>query len=253
MEIFIYLLYYDIEPTQKNISFCLDLKKIFIKYYELVIKIFKKNGKCVIKQDIIDFYDRDEFDFLLNIMINNNKNLSSVEKLYFLSHSNKVDINDIFNSFELNDVNKEFISCFKKMDYEFIFKDKIEEYIYKLISKINNISDIGIITELINFRNIKKIQSKHIYFFLDHLIIKYDNIVEKEIKKLINDEKLNITIKNISNIAIIYFIYEKKEKKLDFIKNKIKKFSKELYYKILIEIINIIILKEEKIDKYKDK
>ena len=182
-----YLLYYDIEPKQKNISFCLDLKKIFIKYYELVIKISEKNGECFVKQDIIDFYDLDEFDFLLKIMIYNNKNLSSVEKLCFLSHSNKVDIDDIFDSFELNDVNKEFIPCFRKINFEFIFKDKIEEYIYKLISKINNISDIGIITELINFRNIKKIQSKHIYFFLDHLIIKYDNIVEEEIKKLIND------------------------------------------------------------------
>ena len=242
------------EATQANIYICSKLRVAFIKYYKLVIDIFeKKNKKFSIKNEAINYYENDEFAFILNQIIrkfiNNNKELSNIEKLGFITqynpyykeekYYNQVD-SDIFNSFDLNNIDDEFVEDFRKMGFEKIFKESISEYINKLISKIKTISNFDAILKIININDISE---KNV--FLDSLNKKYDSIIKPEIS-LLTDKKLNEALRVIANIALKNFIFEVKEKRFNFIKNKVKKLNKNLVPLIYIEIIKICIDKEKK-------
>ena len=84
-----YILNYFNEPKQNNIWICFQLREIFIKYYELVEKIFaKKDNKFTIKKDATSYFEKDEFAFLLDQIIrkyNNNKEVNNIEKLAFIT------------------------------------------------------------------------------------------------------------------------------------------------------------------------
>ena len=243
-------------PKQDNIEICFKLREIFIKYYNLVIDVFKeKDKKFTIKNDAINYFERDEFAFLLDQIIkkylNIQKDLNSIEKLAYISqfnpyyqepiNYNKID-SEIFDFFDLNDVDNDFIEDFRKMDFENIFKENITEYINKMISKITNISNFDTIIKLINIKNIKDKNE-----FLNSLNKKYDTIIINSEKEN-TDENLNKTIKVVAKLAIINFIYET-GKRLDFIKYRIKKLDKNIITLIFIEIMKICMSKEDKENK----
>ena len=92
-------------------------------------------------------------------------------------YSNKVNP-DIFDLFDMTDINPDFINLFQNMKFETIFKDKIDEYISKLISKIKNIFDFGHIMKLIN---IKLIENKN--KVLEPLNRTYDSKIKNELKE----------------------------------------------------------------------
>ena len=218
-----------------------------------MIEIFKEK-KCIIKNDAIHYFEIDEFAFLLDQIIrryinNNKKELSSIEKLAFITqynpyyidpkYCNKIDSN-IFDLFDLNNIDNNFIVNFRKMNFEYIFMKNIEDYINKIISKIQNISHFEKIIKLINIKNLYK---KDI--FLDSSNKKYDIIIKNEIE-LLSDEKLNQAVKVIAKLIIINYTYEMCEKKFDFIKRRIQTLDKKIIYLIFIEIIKICINNEEK-------
>ena len=251
-----YILYHYNEPKQDNISICFKIREIFIKYHDLVIEVFKgKTKKFTIKNDAINYYERDEFAFLLDQIIrkfiNNNKELTNIEKLryitqynpYYIEHKyyNKVDT-DIFELFDISNIDNDFIEDFKRMNFENIFKENIAEYINKILSKIKDISNFDTIIKLINIDNL---EDKNI--FLDFLKKKYDNIIKKEIGLLTDGQlKLNKAGKVAAEIAIINYIYEIDNKRFDFIKKRIKKLDKNIIPLIFIEIMKICINIEEK-------
>ena len=157
-----YILNYFQNLEQINIWICFEFRKIFINYYELL----SRKGKN--KDIIIDYFERDEFAIILDEMIwkyikNNNNDLASIEKLglickynpYYIEekYKNKLDCK-IFDLFDLNDADDDFIDEFRHMNFEIIFKDNINEYITKIISKIKNISNFEAAIKLINIKNI---------------------------------------------------------------------------------------------------
>ena len=86
-----YILYCFKEPNQENILKCKNTRMRFIKYYDLVTKIFK-NKESKIKKDAISYYEKDEFAILLDQIIkkylNNEKPLINIEKLSFITKYN---------------------------------------------------------------------------------------------------------------------------------------------------------------------
>ena len=251
------LLNYNKEPNIDNIYNCSELRKVFIIYYELVMKIFGGKKKITIKNEAISYYERDEFAFRLDQKIreyiNNNKDIQNIEKLQSIKLYNpyyneekyyikerKIDA-DIFNLFDLINIDDDFVSDFRKMNFEKIFKEKIVEYINKITSKIKTIADFELIIKLINIKNISE---KNVY--LDSLNKKYDMIIKPNIESLVDDQ-LNEAIKVVAKIALINFMYENEEKKkFNFIEKRIKKLDKEklIIPKIFIEIIKLCIEKE---------
>ena len=263
-----YLLSINNEPNQDNIYFCSKIRDTFHKYYELVINIFEKKTNFTIKKEAINYYERDEFAFILDQMIkqliSTDNDLTNIEKLAYITQYNpyyneekyysKVDA-EIFNNFDLNNIDQDFIEDFRKMNFEIIFKESINEYIDKIVAKVKSIFNFETVIELINIKNItdKKI-------FLEAYNRKYDTIIKPEIG-LLTGENLNEAINVTAKIALINFIYETEEKddkeekskkdenKFKFINNKIKRLNKELIPLIFIEIIKICIEKENKIKK----
>ena len=255
------------EPNIDNIYFCSEIRDTFIKYYELVIKVFEKKAKFTIKNEAINYFERDEFAFILNQMIKEfilDKNLTNIEKLAFITQYNpyyyeekyfntKVDA-EIFDIFDINSVDEDFIIDFRGMDFEKIFEKNLHEYVNKIVSKIESIENFDIVIKLFNIENISE---KDI--FLEALNKKYDTIIMPEIG-LLSDKKLNEDIYITAKIAIINFIYEKNDegeidlknkKKFNFINIKIKKLNKEIIPLIFIEIIKLCIEKETKQKKKK--
>jgi hypothetical protein len=222
-----YILNYYNEPTIDNIKICFDLREIFIRYYDLVLKIFeKKDAKFTIKKEVINYFERDEFAFLLDQIIrkyNENPEVKNIEKLRFITqynpyyreskYFNKVDCG-IFNFLELSQIDNDFIKDFQRMNFEYIFKDNISEYIKKFIEKINNIPNFDTVIQLINIRNL---QEKNIY--LDLLNKRYDIIIRNDIA-LLNDEKLKEAVHIVAKIAIFNYAYEEKKKNLILLKIK---------------------------------
>ena len=247
----IYILKSYNEPKKDNIYFCFKLREAFKKYYELVIKIFKQEKISSIMNETTIYFNRDEFDFVLNRMINefiqNNNSLSDIEKLKLIVKYNqnfiekkysKMEVNSILDYLNFNHIDNFLIEYYRGINFEIIFKDNINEYISKIISKIKTISDLSII-KLINFENV---DNKEI--ILKYLNNIFDNIIIKEIDSL-NGTKLDEVLKIIANLTIIYFSYANKENRFEFIENRINKLCKNLVSLIYIDIFKLIIQNEE--------
>ena len=259
-----YILYHYKEATEINIQICFEIRKVFVNYYNLVKKIFEKKKVSSIKKDAQICFDNDEFAFLLDEIIKNvlkdSKTLKNIEKLNYITKYNpyykepkfyeKVD-SDIFNSFDLNEIDDLTITDFRKFKFENIFKGKINDFIREFISKIKHISNFDTIIRLINFKRIKKFDSKGIKKFLELLGKKFDDIMIKEIESLTDKDldQLNKAKKVVADLAILFFTYREKDLKLDFENEKIKKLPKKIIPLIFIEIIRIYM---EKIEKEKN-
>lgn len=198
-------------------------------------------------------YNKDEFSSILEHMIqkyiNDNKRLISIEKLSIITTYNPYYIEEryanmvnckIFDLFDLKDVH-EFIEEFQRINFEKIFNKKIKEYINKLISKVKTINDFGIMLNLIN---VERISEKNIY--LEALYGGYENIIKPQIE-LLKDKKLTDANKIVAKIALINYNYEIKEKKFNFINDRIKKLNEDIIPLIFIEIIKLCIKKDEKV------
>ena len=77
--------YYN-EPIPDNIWICFQFRKIFIKYHNLILEVFEENDKkfLSIRKEAINYFEIDEFAFLLDQMIkknNKNKKMKNIEKL----------------------------------------------------------------------------------------------------------------------------------------------------------------------------
>ena len=226
----------------------------FIKYYDLVTKVFQ-NKQGQIKNDDINYYEKDEFAILLDQIIrkylNNEKSLTNIEKSSFITKynpfysteninfSNKRDF-DILDSFNLNDIDNDFVQYFKRMGFESIFKDKLPEYIKKIIDKIKTIKNFIPTIELINIDNL---DNKNL--FLDILNKKYESIIVNNIQNL-KSQDLKEAIDTIVQITPKNYIYKKAQKRLDFIENQIKNLDKSIIENIFIEIINVLYNKNDK-------
>ena len=127
-------------------------------------------------------------------------------------YSNKIDC-DIFDPFDLNKIDNEFIEYFRGINFEIIFKDYIYEYIRKFIEKIKTIPNFDTVIKLINIKNII---NKDIY--LDSLKLRYDIIIRDKIGSLEN-EKLKEAIYVVAKIAIINYVYREKAKKIRIYEN----------------------------------
>ena len=65
------------------------------------------------------------------------------------------------NNINIDDNNDQFIKTFKELEKEPKFNDNKVEFLNKMISKIENMSNFGIFLELINLKKIYKSQKNH--------------------------------------------------------------------------------------------
>ena len=245
------------EPNALNINIYYRLREKFNEYNDLLNKL-SKNEKLVgkkiknkeekmyekkIKDDINKYFDRDEFAFVLDKNIKFyfeiNKEISNDEILGFIKqydpyynedrHKYRRETN-IFDYINFDQIDKQFIETFKKLEFEIVFKGNINDFLNKIISKIDNIYKFSIIIELIDINKIAKAKQ-----YLSQLKHKFDYIVKKKIH-LLTSEKLNETIKIIAKFANFLFI---QEKNYDFLEQKIDKLNKKISPLVYNELMRI--------------
>ena len=226
-------------PTDNNIYNCYRLRELLFKYNDLVNELFKRSQKSIIKEDINKFCDDDVLAKLLDENIKlyldrYSKELTNTEIISFFEgfnpyykeekYSKKRELY-IFDYINFSDHSEQFISTFKKLQFEKIFKDKFYE---KMISKIKDLNSFGVILELINISKILKIN----YYFLQ-LNDKYDKIIKKEIESL-TKEQLKKGVKIIAKFFESIFF---RDKNFNYIGKKMNKLNKEIgsliYYELL--------------------
>ena len=110
----------------------------------------------------------------------------------------------------LETIDDDFKETFKNMEFETIFEDDLENYVYILLEKIEKIEDFDIILELININKLGNIKWK----YLNNLINKYKTAIRKSLLSNLNQK----IVKSIANLPYFMSINES-EKNLYFLKN----------------------------------
>ena len=111
----------------------------------------------------------------------------------------------------------------------------LEEFINNLFSKNINSNDFELMIELINKKNNHEKSA-----FLDLLNKKYDSNIKNKIEFL-KAQELDKKIKNSAKIILLNFIFESKEKKLNFILNINEVFNSNIKSSIFFETVKICI------------
>ena len=117
------------------------------------------------------------------------------------------------------------------MNFEEAFKEKINEFINKMTSKIIDISTFGTIIEIIDT---KRIENDKKYDYYKILKEKYEYFVKNEIESLENEVNLNKGIEIISNFIRLIFA---DENNTNFLEDQIKKLNDKLQSLIYFELI----------------
>ena len=256
------------KPDLTYIDKCYRIRNLFKEYKDLVNNLYDKTSdknELNRKDDINRYNERDEFAFDLNLNIkelielkkdqyNDEEKLGMIRKYNPYYNSNKIEDvkkfqnlrdTDIFNNINFKNPTEEFKLSFKKLNFEEAFKEKINEFINKITSKIIDISTFGTIIEIIDTQ---RIDNDKKYDFYNNLKEKYKYIMIESEKELLKDEdKLNKAIKIISNFIRIIF---SDENNTDFLEDQIKKLNDKLQSLIYFELIQKC--DGEKYDSMKD-
>ncbi len=122
------------ESNAVNIDICFQLRELLIKYFNLIEKLFKDekdDDEKKIKEDIKNYFERDEYAFILDknvkVYIENNKELSDSEILgyirqydpYFIEEKYKYKIDTfIFDYIKFDSKDEQFIETFKGLKFK---------------------------------------------------------------------------------------------------------------------------------------
>jgi len=250
------------KPDLENIISCYGLRLLYKEYYNLINTLYKETtdeNEIIIKKDINKYYMRDKFIFILNDNIKkfmeiNDSKLLDQEKLGIIAKYNPYyNIEDkadneryknnrdtsIFNNINFRNPTKEFKETFKMLNFENIFKENLEEFINKIISKIEDISTFGTVIELID---VTRIEKKKKYYY-DLLKEKYELIIINQIKSLKEGEELNKAIKILSEFISRIFLEEGNN---DFLEEKIGKLDDKIKLLICNELLKYYIFHNDK-------
>ena len=225
-------------PNKQNIEICYNIKEQLKHYCNLINSLYKDDESNKIKVNIQKYLIKGHFsrqiDKNIKFYIENNKNITNKEIInlimsYNVYYTKDYYINlrspEILDKINLEQTDEEFISQFKEIGFEKLFKKYIKKYISLMVNKIQKIEDFNTIINLIDEKNLN--EDKFTYF--DRLIQKY-YIIIKKIKGIKDEEHV---IKSLANLS--YFLYE--NNKNDFFEKDITKLDKKIRHKIYIELI----------------
>ena len=262
-----YLLKQYNKPELKYIDNCSRLRNVFKKYKDLINALYKDSpdkNELKIKEEINRYNSRDEFAFNANINIkdlfeikkddyNDEQKLGIIQKYNpYYNNSKKEDTSkyqnlrdtDIFNNINFKNPSYEFKESFHLLNFEEMFKVKINEFINKITSKIIDISTFGTIIEIIDTTRIDN-NIKYDYYKI--LKDKYEYIIKNEIESLKEENELLKAIEILSNFIIMLFV---EENNINFLEEQIKNLNDKLQSLIYFELIKKC--NDEKYEKMRD-
>ena len=226
--------------SQENIILLSKLREIFIKYFELVSNLNKKDN---IYKNAFNFDKKDKFDITLHKNIKEHlqkeQNIQNIEIINLImlrdpiystdKNISKRECGILLNKIDFEKIDNEFIETYKSFNFEKIFKKDIINYLTILFNKVKNWENFYNIYHLINDENL---DSKNISDLINLLNNTYKKLItDKKITETnLSDEELTKIIETLSEIVVFM-----SDNKTDFFP-KIKKLSEELQNKIYIEL-----------------
>ena len=263
----IYLLKQYNKPDIKNIYNCYQLRKLFKKYKDLINALYKNSSdknELKIKEEIDKYNDKDEFAFILNKNIKelfeiSNDKFKDIEKLGIIEKYNpyyNCEIEEdemkyknsretyIFDYINFQNHTYEFKESFHRLNFEQIFKENIKDFISKITSKIKDISSFSTVIDIID---ITRLEEDAKIYYCRILKEKFEYIIKYELESLKDEDKLNESIRILSNSICLISEYEKNT---IFLEEQITRLNNELQKLIYFEIIREHV--DEKYEKIKN-
>ena len=232
------------KPSADNIYYLYQMRVVFKIYLQLVKDQFKKEHAIYINAEETD--GKDELAITLNRIIQKNieetKDISNDEIINQITKFNFFYKEDTYiNRRELNFLDKinfdenetEWMKYFKDSNFENIFKNDIEKYILKLVSKIKKMEDLGIVIDIINEDEIKKMEK------IEYLI---GILRRKALNLMKNSESLknsNIKKDKLLSLTKLFIIIYKNIQKLEKIKDILDKLGNENKHLIFMKLLKI--------------
>ena len=230
------------KPCADNIVYLFELREKFKKYINFVREQYKKDNLFYINAE--DTEGNDELAIALDTLIRKNieesKEITNDEIINQIATFDIYYIEDIYiNRRELNFLDKinfdeeeiEWVNNFKSKNFEKIFKNEIENFIQKLVSKTNKMEDIGKIIDMINedeIKNMDKIEYLIRALRKTSLDLMRNSDLEKEPKK--RDDKL-------SSLTCLFKLIYKHTQNMEKIQELFNKLDYEDKHKVLIKLI----------------
>ena len=233
------------KPSDENIVNLFNLRKSFKKYLDIVKLHYKKEHPIYIDAEEAD--GKDELAVCLNRIIQkniegsnempNDEIINQITKYdIYYKEDNYINRRELYfldkiNYDENDDSENGWIKSFKEKKFEEIFKDNIESYILKLISKINKIEDLGIVINLVNDDIIQKFEKA------EYLV---KSLRRKAINLLKNSESLkdpNIKNEKLSSLSDLFIIIYKYEQKFEKIQEIFDKLDNQNQHIILLKLL----------------
>ena len=233
------------KPSSNNIDNLFNLRESFKTYLKFVRANYKKEHAIYINAEETEA--KDELAVCLNRIIQKNieesKEMTNDEIInqitkFNIYYKEEIYINrrelDFLNKINYDENDEEengWQKSFKESNFEDIFKNDIENYILKLVTKINKIEDIGIVINIINDEEIKKLNK--IEYLIKLLRRKALNLVK-------NSDSLkepNIKHEILSALISLFIIIYKYNQKFEIIQDIFDNLDNKNKHTILLKLI----------------
>ena len=229
------------KPCADNIVYLFQLREKCKRYIQLVKEQYEK--KDYIYSNAEDTEENDIIAIALNIIIRKNieesKEISNDEiinqiskfDIYYIEdiYINRRDL-DFLDKINFDDEENDWICNFKNSNFEDIFKNDIDNFIQKLISKIKKLEDLKKIIDMINENKIKEMNK------MDNLI----RALRKTTLKLLKSSELLKEPKKkddkLSSLICLFELIYRNTKALDKIQDISERLDLEDKHKILIKL-----------------
>jgi len=231
-------------PSTDNISDLFQLREQFKYYLKIVKAQYENNKNHVFYINAEETNGNDEIALTLNKIIEKyieeNKDITNDEIINQIAKFNIYYIDDIYiNRRELYFLDKinfdendnEWMDNYKKANFEKIFKNDIEKYIIKIISKIKKIEDLGKVIAIINEDEIKNLDK------MEFLIRELKKKIFIIMRNSYSNNKANIKNGKLSALNSLFRFIYKYIQKVEKIEDILEKLDYESRHLIFIELL----------------
>ena len=231
------------KPSADNINNLRQMRIIFKNYFKLVKDEFKKEHAIYINAEETD--GKDELAIKLNRIIEKNINeskeitndeiINQITKFNFFykedDYINRRELN-FLDKINFDDKENDWMKIYKNSNFENIFKNDIEKYLLKLISKVKKMEDLGIVIDIINEEEIKKMEK------IEYLI----GILRKKAMNLMKSSELkdsNYKKEKLSSLIKLFIIIYNYTQNFEKIKDIFDKLGNENKHTVFMRLLKI--------------
>ena len=229
------------QPSADNIYHLFQLRENFKKYFKFVKEHYKKDHAFYKNAEETD--GKDESAVTLNRIVQKNiEESNEITNDQIINQITKFDVYyrednyikrrdlDFLDKINFDDEENEWVCSFKNSKFEEIFKNDIDNYILKLVSKIKKLEDLGRVIDIINEDEIKNMNK------MEYLI----GLLRRKVFNLLKSSDIlrgSVKIYKLKALTSLFTIIYEHTKKLEKIEDILDKLENENKHIIFLELL----------------